>query len=693
MRSRCTHARRCCVRTATVLVAIAVVACARDATREPDLLVQQGRDAYIAGDYERARDLFLGAGTGDSGRHLGALGVARSYQQLHDYGLALPRYQRALELDPQDGLTWQGYLDTLYWAGVLGGNGRRLEEVLAAAPEALRAAPDNVEIYQRVLETAAELNRLAAYGEIVADLAAALPDEPVAQIELAKMRLQEARRRSNVARAAARTGESPPSSAEVEALAATVEELETALRGELEATMRSDSPEVPRGVYYKLAAGRDLLGETDLAETALDVLERQEGGREMAAPLRYEQFLGEWVGSVNADLRTRLEIADRWLQRFAPQWSDDGTRYRAILGMQFGALVTAAREAFGAGDGEFDAQLAARVADVGRRLARTDTWRGATHYVETASILARVPSQYVTAVRVTDDGIAALKADRPGLIYPGTPPPAREELRLRYLSVLMQLQGQALHNLGRDDEAETVLRNAVAQYPVAASYAVLGGLLLDQGRSAEAFDLLVAALAHGFAGTEAVLEQQVRASALEAAASVGASTEVVDAAIAFAADRIAAERDLAIVAAPLDVPAPDFELEDTAGATWRLSELAGRVVVLNYWATWCAPCIAEMPYYQSLVDEYAASTDVVFLAISTDRDISVVAPFIAQGGYDFTVLYDRDSAGAFDISGVPATIVIGADGLIKYRTAGFPGPTPYLHEMRLRIEALRQPGQ
>jgi len=673
-------------------VAVATLACAPDAGSDADRLVEQGRDAYIAGDYERARDLFRSAGPGGADPHLAALGIARSYQQLHDYNAALLTYQRALDLGPQNALTWQGYLETLYWAGVLGGDGRRLEEVLEAAPDALRAAPNNVEIYQRVLETAAELNRLEAYGEIVADLATALPDEPVAQIELAKVRLQEARRRSNAARAAARTDANPTSSAEVEGLAATVEELETALRGELEATMRSDSPEVPVGVYYKLAAGRDLLGEAELAETALDALERQEGGREMAAPLRYEQFLGEWVGSVNADLQTRLEITDRWLQRFAPQWSDDGTRYRAVLGMQFGALVTAAREAFGAGDGEFDAELAERVADVGRRLARTDTWRGATHYVETASILARVPSQYVTAVRVTDDGIEALTADRPGLIYPGTPQPTREELRMRYLSVLMQLQGQALHNLGRDDEAETVLRNAIAQYPVAASYAVLGGLLLDQGRSTEAFDLLVAALAHGFGSTEVALERQVRASAIEAAGSIGASADVVDAAIAFAADRIAEERDRAIVAEPLDVPAPDFELEDLAGTIWRLSELAGQVVVLNYWATWCAPCIAEMPYYQSLVNEYA-DADVVFLAISTDRDTSVVAPFIEQSGYEFTVLYDRDSADAFDVSGVPATIVIGADGSIKYRTAGFPGPEPYLHEMRLRIEALRQTGQ
>jgi peroxiredoxin len=338
-------------------------------------------------------------------------------------------------------------------------------------------------------------------------------------------------------------------------------------------------------------------------------------------------------------------------------------------------------------------EQADRLTRVGRELARTDTWRGAARFVQTASVLARIPSHYVTAVRVTDDGIEALRESRPGLLHPGIHEDEREEVELRYIAVLMQLQGQALHNLGRGKEAEEVLREAITLYPVAASYAVLGGLLLDQGRDAEAFDLFVAALARGFVVTEAALEEQTRASALEAAARIGASAEVVDRAIAFAAELVEEARDLEIVADALDLPAPDFELGDTAGGTWRLSELAGKVVVLNYWATWCGPCIAEMPYYQSLVDEYANATDVVFLAISTDSDAAVVAPFIDESGYTFHVLFDQGSAADFRISGVPATFLIGKDGLIKYRTSGFPGPQPYLREMHLRIEALRAAGQ
>ena len=680
-----------------LLVAISLPACAPDTSREQDRLLTRGREAFVAGDFERAGDIFRLAATQDPESHEAALGVARSHHQLHQYDAALTRYEEALALGPGDALTWENYVAALYSGGVLDGNGERLETVLEVAPNALLQAPNNVETYEHVLGTAAALNRLDDYVRILEGVTDALPEEPVPHIELAKARLEAARRVLNVSLGGP----------ESEALTTAVEGLERALRADIEATVAAATAGAGASpaVYYKLAVGYYLLGEPERADEWLEALDSSAPGRRMAASMRYEQFLRDWMSTVDGDAATRIEVTDRWLPRFAPEWADNGTRYRAILGMQLGVLVGAARDALaGAASGDepdgstaaeaaVGKQQADRLARVGRELARTDTWRGAARFVETASVLARIPSHYVTAVDVTDDGIEALRERRPGLLHPGIHEDEREEIELRYIAVLMQLQGQALHNLGRDEEAEEVLREAISLYPVAASYAVLGGLLLDQGRDAEAFDLFVAALARGFAITEVALEKQTRASALEAAARIGASAEVVDQAIAFAAELVDEERDLEIVAEALDLPAPDFELGDTVGGTWRLSELVGKVVVLNYWATWCGPCIAEMPYYQSLVDEYSDATDVVFLAISTDSDAAVVAPFIEENGYTFHVLFDQGSATDFRISGVPASFLIGKDGLIKYRTSGFPGPQPYLHEMRLRIDALRVSGQ
>ena len=672
-----------------VVAAVAAAgACARGPS-ESDRALREARETFLAGDYAAAELLFRRAVLATTDKHEATLGVARSHHQRHEYEAALLRYERALELNPTDPLTWEGYIGALAWGGILDGNGRRLEAVLQSAPEALLAAPEGIEIYAHLRTAAANLNRPTDYAAILQSVADQLPDNRVLHIELAKARIEDARRASSAA-----VGASGPEAAAMTEVTAA---MEAALRAELEAIASADRSDT-LAAYYELAAGYSLLDERENAEAALESLEGTATGRRMAERLRYEQFLDEWIAVYGESTAARLEVTERWLPRFAPRWSNDGSRHRAILGMQFDVLVAAARApssgadaaaASEPGNAALTEEEAERIATVGRRLARIDTWGGASHFVETASILARTPSHYETAVQVTEDGIEALREDRAGLIYPGTPAAEREPLRKRYLAVLMQLQGQALHNLGRDDEAERILREAIALHPVAASYAVLGGLLLDQAREAEAFDLFVAALAHGFSAAETLLEEQTRASALEAAERVGASADVIDAAVAFAAERVEEDRDRAIVANPLDLPAPDFELADTAAGTWRLSDLAGKVVVLNYWATWCGPCIAEMPYYQQLVDEYAPAEDVVFLAISTDSDPSIVAPFIEERGHTFTVLYDEGSALDFQVTGIPASFVIGKDGRIRYRTSGFPGPERYLNEMRLRIEALR----
>jgi thiol-disulfide isomerase/thioredoxin len=475
--------------------------------------------------------------------------------------------------------------------------------------------------------------------------------------------------------------------AAAQAAVAAVEEEVSGWMDELAAGARRT--DTPTDVLYALALGNDLLRRPEQVDDALQRLERTDEGHEMAAPLRYQQFLGEWVRGVNADPDERIVLAERWLRRFEPRWSNDGMRYRAVLGMQFDVMLNAARAALAAPGGTLDEQRAERIAQVGRRLARIDTGNAAARYVDTAAILARVPAHYVTAVRVTDDGIEALEADRYGLFYPGTPEPERETLCSRYLALLLQLQAQALHNLGRDDEAESALRRAVELYPAAPSYAMLGGLLLDADRPDEALAMFVEALAHGFDPGDGALAEQTRASALEAAARSGSSTAQLDAAVADAAERVAAELDREIVADPLTTPAPDFALADLDGRPWRRDELAGKVVVLNFWATWCAPCIAEMPYYQRLVDEYRDAADVVFLAVATDAEVAPVLAFLEQGDYGFPVAHDPTVADTFGVTGVPAGFIIDKDGVVRYRSSGFPGPERYLREMHLRIEALR----
>lgn len=690
-----------------LLIAALSIACAPDVDAERSATLRRARELYVAGDYEGARDLFTGVGLHDQQPAAATLGAARSNQALQAYGEAIDGYRRALQQRPDDALAWAGYLETLYQDGSARGDGARLETVLELAPVALTTAPSRVEIYDTVLRAAAELDRPDEYPVLLEVVAEALPAHPVVTVELARARINAARRAANgtpgASEAAAASGHthSPPAtgpsaSREDAAVTATrLREREAELRLWLEqiAAAADEQPSSTIGerheVDYALAVGYELLGEPDRVETALRRLERDDEGREMAAPRRYREFLDAWTRSMNDAPAARLALADSWLQRFVSRWSNDGVRYRAVLGMQFDVLVAAMRAELSSPGTVPSEPQAERLAGIGRRLFRIDMGQRVARAVQTAGVLALVPSQYATAARVAADGAEALRADAPGLLDAALREPERDEIRRRYLSLLLQIRGQALHNLARADAAESALREAIEAFPAAQSHAVLGGLLLDQGRTAEAYDMLVRALAVGFDSGQEAVQEQTRASALEAAAAIGEPAEELDAAITRAAERVAEERAAAIVADPLDIAAPDFALADLDGAEWRLSELLGRVVVINFWATWCGPCIAEMPHYQGLVDAYADAEEVVFLAISTDSDVAAVPRFMERGGYDFTVLLDQDAAGDFDISGVPATFIVGRDGMIKYRTSGFPGAERYLRYMRLRIEALR----
>ncbi len=110
--------------------------------------------------------------------------------------------------------------------------------------------------------------------------------------------------------------------------------------------------------------------------------------------------------------------------------------------------------------------------------------------------------------------------------------------------------------------------------------------------------------------------------------------------------------------------APDFTLDRLGGGTVTLSDLRGHVVVLDFWATWCTPCIESMPYLQSLNDRYSEQ-GVVVLAINQEESRSTVDRFINGRGYTFTVLLDTDGAVARDygVWGIPYTVVVDQSGM------------------------------
>ncbi len=118
---------------------------------------------------------------------------------------------------------------------------------------------------------------------------------------------------------------------------------------------------------------------------------------------------------------------------------------------------------------------------------------------------------------------------------------------------------------------------------------------------------------------------------------------------------------------------PDFEVEDLAGKKIKLSDLRGKVVLVNIWATWCAPCVKEFPSLKKMVE--AMKGDVVILAISYDRDREDIETFIkAFGGVpaDFRIAWDKErkTSPILGTDVLPESYIIGRDGKLIRKIVG-----------------------
>ena len=119
-------------------------------------------------------------------------------------------------------------------------------------------------------------------------------------------------------------------------------------------------------------------------------------------------------------------------------------------------------------------------------------------------------------------------------------------------------------------------------------------------------------------------------------------------------------------------PAIDFELKDQYGKTHKLSDYKGKVVFLNFWATWCPPCKMEMPDIQKIYEKYekqGEESEVVVLSLAApntqdEKDIDGIEAFLEENGYTYPVLMDDGgyTFGAYRISSLPTTFMIDKEG-------------------------------
>ena len=126
--------------------------------------------------------------------------------------------------------------------------------------------------------------------------------------------------------------------------------------------------------------------------------------------------------------------------------------------------------------------------------------------------------------------------------------------------------------------------------------------------------------------------------------------------------------------AGLQTQAPDFTLTATDGSQVRLSDLRGKVVLLNFWATWCPPCKAEMPDLSALQQEYGSAHDLVVIGIDAGDDSqAAILQYAQQNHLNFRLLMDSDdhvSDAQYAVRALPTSLIIDRTGKIRAQWLG-----------------------
>lgn len=151
----------------------------------------------------------------------------------------------------------------------------------------------------------------------------------------------------------------------------------------------------------------------------------------------------------------------------------------------------------------------------------------------------------------------------------------------------------------------------------------------------------------------------------------------------------------------INTPAPDFALKNLQGAPVVLSALKGKVLIVDFWATWCGPCKMSFPFLQKVYEKYQTNENVVFLAVNTwerqkdyDAQVANAKKFIEENKYTFPVLIDEkkddqyDVVGKYDVEGIPTKFILDKKGNIAWKAVGFDNGQAMIDEMTEEIDFL-----
>jgi thiol-disulfide isomerase/thioredoxin len=269
----------------------------------------------------------------------------------------------------------------------------------------------------------------------------------------------------------------------------------------------------------------------------------------------------------------------------------------------------------------------------------------------------------------------------------------RQDERERAIGKTLVYQAAARAILGQKDDAARVAARAFAAYPSEETARAWSEALLGIGKTEEG----IARLADAFSipdqyavPVQRQMDRQ-RLGELYAGAHSGSQkglgdlmldsydrmTTIVETRL----QRLAALDPNAVARSPLEAT-----ISSVDGKKLNLATLKGKVLVMDFWATWCEPCRAQHPLYEQVKQHFGPRNDLVFLTIDADEDRSLVEPFLKEVMWDRNVYYEDGLGRMLQINSIPSTVLFGKNGMISSRMTGFV-PSTFAEQLTERIAA------
>lgn len=312
-----------------------------------------------------------------------------------------------------------------------------------------------------------------------------------------------------------------------------------------------------------------------------------------------------------------------------------------------------------------------------------------------AQFLADAQKELIDAERISRWGLALLDTV--------TTQAANEKERLRLKEKRIEFAGvlgQVLYRQQRFDAAFNLLKNTYAESEGKLDQVNLYyALLLVRNKTYDlAKNLLEAILKKGQTTTE-IME------AYKVAYLNSSSKEDYDTSLARLLAGVEKNRLAELSKMMLNQPAPNFTLVDHKGKKVSLSDYKGKIVVLDFWATWCIPCLQAFPGMQKLINKYEKDTGVVFLFVNTAETFTKglserINSYLKQNNYNFRVLIDELAKSdvktykvqkQYEAFTIPLKVVVDQSGNIRFRTVGYLGSDELVvKELTEFIEMLKQ---